>query len=569
MPSRTADVLRTIADGYRKDYEVYRDSILTGSRNASVCEKLKVKRQEEMLANGVEGYHFDWNAAVRPLVWITTNLRFPMGIKRGKPMVLAKWQVYDIMVGFGWISDTSGKRLYTNWYYQIPRKNGKSTLAGAILDYCCFGETDGVDCYIGATTLDQARETFKRSADSLTLGRHKNVQVADSKNNKTIKWKNSTIWAISAAPKDGKLAYCTVIDEYHQHPDNQLVDSILSGNLSDQQSLLIRITTAGTELNGVCHEEYEKCRRILRGELSNKRYFVSIYEADESDDPNDVGTWYKANPNLGDSVDFEDFQGLYENARPSETDMITFKTKNLNMWVRGMTRWANMPLWMEQCRWPVKEEELEGKPCYGGLDLSTVYDFTALTLAFPMGDGKYFLKVHCWVAESQVDTIARRCAIPLRQWMADGYVTATPGEVIDYQYIRDYLNEANDTYDIRYIAADRWNLTTIVTLMPDWFEDVVYEVSQGMKSMSQMLQKFERAYRQGEVSCNGNPVMDWMMDCVDVQIDSAGNQKPIKGDRKKAKRIDGVIASIMAYDCADVHAEEENVAVDYGNIVFW
>ena len=544
-------ILAEIAEGYRKDYEDYRDAVLSGARLSSRAERLKVQRQERMLSDGVEGYVFDWDAALRPLVWIACNLRFPLGQKRGKRMFLSPWQVYDIANVFGWVDAETGERLFMFWYSEVARKNGKSVFAGALLDVLAFSEQKGVDCFIGATSLDQAEETFKRAADALVLAGHKNVKVANSKNNKIIEWNGSRIRAISAAPKDGKLAYGTVLDEYHQHKTNELKDSIVSGNVSDQQSLVIMITTAGTELNSVCHEEYEKCQRILAGQEVNEHYYVSIYEADEGDLPGAEETWRKANPNLGVSVSMNAFSAIYENAKPSEADMVTFKTKNLNMWVRGSTRWASMPIWEEKCRWYVDPEELRGAKCYGALDLSSVYDFTSFSMDFPIG-GRHVILTHFWVAENQVESISRRCRIPLRQWISDGWCDSTPGDVIDYAQVCEYLNDVRSTYDLQYISVDQWHMHEMETIMPPWFQEVEVEFSQGMKSMSAALKKFERAYLQGEVTANMNPVMDWMMGCVDVKIDESGNAKPVKPNRgKHTTRIDGVITSIMAYDTAD------------------
>ena len=559
-------VIETITQGYISDYEKYRDSVLTGERHASRDELLKVQRQERDLADGVEGYHFDWQRAVKPLVWMALNLRFPMGAKRGKRFFLAPWQVYDTMVLFGWVND-NGERRFLQAYIEVPRKNGKSTWMGGLIDYCAFGELKGVSCYIGATSLEQAEETFKRAAEEMQLAKHKNFKVANSKNNKQIDFNGSQIRAIAAAPKDGKLAYLTIIDEYHQHKTNELIDSISSGNVSDQEALLLKITTAGTSLTGPCHEEFKKCEMILERQSKGDSYFVSIYHADEGDNPNDEITWYKANPNLGESVSIDKFRAIHANALLSAADMVTFKTKNLNMWVRGTTRWAKMPIWEERCRWQYDIADLAGQKCYCGLDLSSVSDFTSFTADFITEKG-HVLFQHYWISEGQLDGVARACRIPLRQWVADGLVTATQGDVIDYSEVVSYLNEFKSEYDVQYIAVDRYAVDELQAMMPAWFSNCVYEFSQGMKSMSQATKKFERAYLQGEVTALGSPIMDWMMDCCEAKFDNCDNYKLVKADRD-AKRIDGVITSIMAYDCADVHGGEQKTELSAQSISFF
>ena len=523
------DIVRKLTDEYTAAYSRYRIAVLRQEKPCSKAEIAKVKRQENDLKNGVKGFVFDMKKGLRPLLWIAINLAFPKGGKRGKPMMLSDWQAYDTIVLFGWVKkDNSSVRRFTDAFIEVARKNGKSTYVGALLDYLAFGEVDGVSCYIGATSLDQAGETFRRAADS----------------------------------KDGKLSYAAVIDEYHQHKDNGLLNSIASGNISEQQAMLIRITTAGVSLGGVCHEEYKKCKRVLKGELEIPRYFISIYELDEKDSVDDPSVWPKANPNWGVSVDPETFESHYEYARASEDDIIDFKTKNLNMWCHSLHKWANMPLWMERCRWQVDEESLEGRMAYGGLDLSAVSDFTAFTLDFPMDDGRHVQITHFWIAESMVTAISRQCRIPLRKWIEMGWVTATPGDVIDYDYVRDYLTEAYSRYQIHYIAADRWRIEELVRIMPPWFTDVAYEFSQGMKTMSPTIMDFERAYLEGNVSDNGNEVVDWMMSCAETFQDTTGNVKLVKPKKRTEARIDGVISSVMALS----NAKTNDMAAFSGNV---
>lgn len=551
------EAARIISQRYREAYGRYRAAVLDGTRISSRAEKAKVMRQEKDLRDGVPGYVFDWDAAVRPLVWMYLNLAFPMGPKRGKALRMSDWQAYDIMVLFGWIRPGEPlRRRFVDAFIEVARKNGKSTYAGALLDYLAFGEIEGARCYIGATSLEQAGETYSRAADSLQLVKKSKVRKSDSKNNKLLKYGSGMIMAVAAEPKDGKLAYGTVIDEYHQHKDNALISSIRNGNVSDQQSMLIRITTAGVNLNGVCHEEYQRCMKVLDGTLSIPRYFVSIYELDEGDNVDDPTVWPKANPNWDVSIDPDGFRAAYDYAKDSAAEMVNFKTKNLNMWCHSLQKWANMDVWMEKCRWPFDVEGLAGKPAFGALDLSAVSDFTAFTMDFPQDDGTHVQLSHFWVPEESVVTIERQCRIPLRQWIAAGWVTATPGLVIDYRYVVDYLNSCYETYQLNFIACDRWRINELVNLMPPWFQDVAYEFSQGMKSMSPTIMDFERAYLEGKVTDNGNEVIDWMMSCAETFQDTTGNVKLVKPKKRTEARIDGVITSVMALNNARTNSLE-------------
>ena len=558
-----------IMRSYRDAYDSYRNAVLTGERKAGTAEIDKIKRQDHDLKYGVPGFKFDIDQGVKPLLWISLNLAIPMGPKAGKPMILEPWQAYDTIVLFGWISDDGSKeRRFVDAYVQIARKNGKSTYMGALLDYLAFAEYPGTRCYIGATSLDQAGETFDRASLALQLRKKPGtVDVQNSKNNRKMFFKQGQITAIAAEPKDGKLAHASIIDEYHEHKSNALIDSIHSGNVSESASLLLRVTTAGTNSHGVCHQEYEKCKKVLKGLIDLPRYFVSIYELDASDDPSDCSCWEKANPNMGVSVRLDLMKHAYQDACLSETEFTVFKTKNLNIWCSALSTWANMPVWLERCKWDYDLASLEGHVCYGALDLSAVSDFTSFTLDFPVGE-KHVQLTHCWIPSERKDEIQRQCDIPLDDWIKNGYVTAVPGPVIDYDFVADYIEECYKRYKLLYIACDSWNINELATSMPDWFRELSYEFSQAMKSMSPSTRAFEKAYLQGQITALGNPVLDWMMECVEAYQDSSGNIKLVKPRRRTSKRIDGIITSIMALDGAvthDVPLTDEEV----GNMISW
>ena len=557
---KISPAMTELLEVYFKDqYKAYRDDVLSGRRNAGIAEIRMVERQEKDLKRRM-AWHFDYDAAIRPLIWFACNLKFPSGEKKGENLKLSAWQVWITMVLFGWVNARNQRR-YIDAYIEIARKNGKSAWAAAILCYLAFatGENNGNPCYIAATTLDQAQECFDRARDELPPGAGENI--TNSKYNKTIYDTSGRIQAVTASPKDGKLPHGTIIDEYHQHKDNELVNSFISGNVSDPNAMTLRITTAGTDLNGVCKEEHDKGLRVLDGELEMDRYFFAIYSIDETDDPTNPAVWAKANPNLGISVDEQMLQARYEYSKSSASDMTTFKTKNLNVWCHSLSRWANMNIWTEKCTsasdvWRKFDNSLEGRLCYGGLDLSSNSDFTALTLDFPVDEGRHLQLTHCWIADDMKDTIARQCRIPLSKWIELDWVTATPGATIDYEYVREYLTDVYSRYQLQYIAADRWKIEELVRIMPPWFVDVAYEFSQGMKTMSPSIKQFERAYLEGSVYAMDNECVAWMMSCAEVFQDTTGNVKLVKPKRRTAARIDGVITSVMALDCAIKHDAE-------------
>ncbi len=546
----------------------YVTAVKTRARLTSLAEREKVMRFEALKMETSGRWTFDINKAVKPLLWMAANLRFPLGEKRGKPLSLQPWQVFDIMDLFGWVDRATGLRKYLQGYLQVARKNGKSTMAGAILDYLAFGDGyPGVICYNGANSLEQAAETFERAAASLELAGHDGVKIFNSMHYKRIKYSGCEVRAISSQPKDGKLPHGVLLDEYHQAKTNELRDSFLSGNVSDPEALTLIITTAGTSLGGVCHEEYKKCKSILAGNAEAERYWVSIYECEEGDSVDDEKAWQKANPNWGVSVLPDLMRSRYEVCAPSAPDMVDFKTKNLNVWVYSLQRWCNTRVWLDKCCGKIGDKT--GQRCYGGLDLASVSDFAAFCADFPDGE-RHEQLYHFWVPGNKVVELERMLLVPLRQWVHDGLVSATPGDVIDYTVLGSWLEDFRAKYDLRLIAADRWRLNELVRLMPAWFSEITVEFSQSMQKFSGPIQAYERQYLTGGLCSGGNPVMTWMMSCAESWSDTNGNVKLVKPKiQRSASRIDGVIASIMAFSTAIEQEPKGMTAEDVKSMIMF
>jgi len=568
---------KVLRQAFISDYYHYISQVTNGKRIAGMMERSMIQRQQDDLARARSDdwpWVFSWERATAPLVWMAANLCFPDGTKMDKVLRLEPWQVFLVMVLYGWVNGTTGVRRYMDAYIEIPRKNGKSTLAGALIDYMAFSEAEGrgSPCYIGATSLDQAGDTFRRAVGCLRKWEGNGLRVADSKNNKEIVYGRQRITAISAAPKDGKLSHCFLCDEYHQHVSNELINSIVSGSVSDPESITIRITTAGTNLQGVCKQEHDKCVRILQGVVRTDRYFVAIYCPDDGDDISSPITWEKANPNWGVSVDIDSFKARWEYVKDSESDRVDFQTKNLNRWVDSNTRWANMPVWREKCCHPIDNQSLEGRWCCAGLDLSGNSDFTAFTLDFPEDgeEGVRHIQTHMfWVPENRVTMLERQLRVPLRQWVRQGLVQATPGDVVDYAVVAQYIEDAHKRYDLQLIACDKWKIDNLERNMPDWFQDVAIIFSQGMMSMSPSIKEFERNYLLGNIA-NDNPVETWMMSCADSKQDEHGNVKLVKPALgRSASRIDGVITAIMAFDTSSTHWETGLSEGDVSSSIFF
>ncbi|MEA5032314.1 MAG: terminase TerL endonuclease subunit [Sphaerochaeta sp.] len=556
----SADLRRKMEARQRELFQEYVDSVISGSRIVGLAEMQKIERHMADLDRAAHGWDwvFSWKAAHKVLCWMQANLRFPSGSVAGTALKLQPWQVFDIATLFGWVSAKNTRiRRFTTAYWQVARKNGKSTTGGGVADYLAFGDDyPGARVYIAASSLEQVQESFSAAANMLKMGFFESkVVVSDTKNNKQIDMNGAFVRGISANPKDGKLPHGLLLDEYHEHPDKALYNSIDSGRVADPTALMLIITTAGVEIGGVCHQEYEKCKQILRGIEQSDRYWISIYEPDEGDKDDDPVTWEKANPNYGipGAVDPDTLKDRYDKCKLSEADLIDFRIKNLNRWVMGSTRWANMEAWIDRCCTSFDLDSLQGRVAFGGLDLSSTSDFTSFVLTFPpIEPGEQWKQVYrAFIPEARITVLTRQTRQPLREWIKQGYIIPTPGQVVDYTKVGEYIHNQMTLYDIPEMACDSWKIDLMEARLGEWFSDLASKYSQGIKNFSLPTDMFQEAYLTGSITGGGDPVMAWMMDSAEAFVDTNGNVKLKKPNHLRSrKRIDHVIAGIMSYDLA-------------------
>ncbi len=201
-----------------------------------------------------------------------------------------------------------------------------------------------------------------------------------------------------------------------------------------------------------------------------------------------------------------------------------------------------MEKWDACGKLPFDPKALEGCECWGGLDLSTTTDLSALALLFRTAGG-YTVLLHFWAPANKARERSRRDRVPYETWAQQGFITLTDGDVIDYDRIRADINRLNQVYHIREIAADRWNATQILTqLQGDGFEVVAF--GQGYGSMTAPTKELLTLTVAGKLAHGGNPVLRWMASVVATEQDAAGNLKPSK--RKSTDRIDGIVATVMS-----------------------
>jgi phage terminase large subunit-like protein len=333
------------------------------------------------------------------------------------------------------------------------------------------------------------------------------------------------------------------------------------------QPLYFLITTAGTDRNSICFEQHQKAVDIIEGRKIDPTFYPVIYGASDEDDWTSEETWYKSNPSLGYTIDIEKVQNAYISARENAAEENIFRQLRLNQWVKQSTRWMQMDKW-DACAFPVDEEELVGRECYGGLDLSSTSDITAFVLVFPprTDDEKYMILPYCWIPEDNMKLRVRRDHVPYDVWEKEGCLQTTEGNVIHYGFIENFIEELGTKYHIKEIAFDRWGATQMVQDLEGMGFTVV-PFGQGYKDMSPPTKELMKLTLEERIAHGGHKVLRWMMDNVYVRQDPAGN---IKMDKEKStEKIDAAVATVMALDRAIRNiGTDGSVYDDRGILVF-
>ncbi|WP_458251729.1 terminase large subunit [Limosilactobacillus fermentum] len=475
------------------------------------------------------------------------------GTWAGKPFDLIDWQEKIIRDIFG-ILKPDGYRQFNTAYVEIPKKQGKSELAAAIaLLLCCADGEERAEVYGCAADRQQAAIVFDVAADMVRMNPalKKRCKILASQKRLIYEPTNSFYQVLSADAysKHGFNVSGVIFDELHTQPNRKLYDVMTKGSGDARtQPLYFLITTAGNDENSICYQVHQKAIDIMKGRKHDSRFYPVIYGAGRDEDWSSPAVWKKTNPSLGITVKMEKVKDAYNSAKENPAEENTFRQLRLNQWVKQDVRWMPMDKW-DACAFPVDPDELRGRDCYGGLDLSSTTDITAFVLAFPPRDDSegYTLLPYFWIPEDNVDLRVRRDHVPYDIWKQQGYLQTTEGNVVHYGFIEHFIDDLGKKYHIREIAFDRWGAVEMVQNLEGMGFTVV-PFGQGFKDMTPPTKELMRLTLEKKIAHGGHPVLRWMMDNIYTRTDPAGNIKPDKA--KSTEKIDGVVATIMGLDRA-------------------
>lgn len=487
-------------------------------------------------------YWFDEEAASKPVRFIERYCTHIKGRLAGQPLKLEEWQREFIREFFGW-KRPDGTRRYRIAYLEVPRKNGKSTLAsGLSLFLLCGAGEGGARVFSAASTRDQASLVFD---DAMHMVNNceplkKGVDVKPAIKVMRYTKKNGEYRAISADAHNahGLNPSGIVFDEVHTQKTRHLWDALQTGLGAREQPVTLAITTAGHDRNSICYELHQYAIKVRDGVVNDPTFLPWIYAADQDDDWTAEETWQKANPNYGISIRPEFLREECERAKKMPSYENTFRQLYLNQWTEQATRFIPMRDW-DQCK--AEQVDLRGERCWIGIDLGSTRDITALAMVFPRSDGSYWVVPEFFIpqeaADKRSESDGRQFNNAFREFM-----WTTPGRACDYGYVHKRILELREIYDLQEIAFDPWNATQFEQdLEHDGLKLVKFR--QSMANFAAPVRFMETLIVEHKLRHDGNPVLRWMASNMAVRSDASGNLRPDK--ENSGDKIDGIVAMLM------------------------
>ena len=496
------------------------------------------------------GGSFDADAASRVCGFVRC-LPHTKGRWRGEPFNLLPWQVAYLERLFGW-KRPDGTRRYRRSLLFVAKKNGKSELAAAVALYLLLADGERApEIYLGARDRWQAAIIFATAADMVRLrpALAKRVEIIDSRKVLAVPDAGARLECLSADTEksEGINASALLIDELHV-VSRKLVSAVRYSSAAREQPLMLALTTAGVrEPGAVGWEWYERACQVRDGLVEDDEFLPVLYEADvalpwESDE-----AIAAANPSLGVTVQLEEFRAAAGVAATNPSERIDYERYRLNRWVSQTVRWLPLETWDASAGGhPITLEDYRGRPAWGGIDLASVSDLSALAWLMPCPHDPEALdvRIRAWVPEAAL--VRSPHAPAYRQWQEAGVLTVTPGTATDHKFIVAAVLQDAGVLMVDSLALDRLfqGLAASQALADEGLK--VFGAGMGFLTLSPLVAELERLVLEGRLHHGGDPILRWAIDCCELKLDAAGNRKPVRD--AKDKKIDALIATLLGLD---------------------
>ena len=598
-------------DGPAARVDRYAERVVAGEIPACRYVRLACKRHLDDRAHGAErGLLWDEDAAAQAIDWFESMLKHSTGSKfAGRPFLLSEWQAFFVGSVFGWfrapgherwierfpvsdnpaedvLEDTGGTRRFRNAFCEVPRKNGKTTMAGGIALLLLVGDFEpGAQVYSTATLRKQARIVFDEARNMVAAspGLRRKIKVLEHNMHCLNPMGKFEPLSRQAKSAHGFNPSGCIHDELHLHKDRSMYDVIRTGQGARAQPLNITITTAGEDEASVWGEERQRLISVLEGRLPDDTYFGVIYTIDQKSQDNPEGdswddprAWIKANPNIGVSVSLAYLRERHLEAQASPSAQSSFKTYHLDVPVGALAAYFNVEEWRACARPGLDLAEFAGWQAFQGIDLATLRDIAARASLFRQDTGKtrqetvrtpegeetvevpvfrWGVHVDLYVPERRLHDQENKNREAYQKWKDEGWLHTTKGAATDFRVIEAAAVATARRFDVIETGLDPWNANQMAVSLEDQGITAV-QVPMNTQNMSPALKTLRNVVTDELLVHDGNPVLDWMIGNVVAREDANDNVFPRKEKGKEAThKIDGVVAILLAMSRALVYED--------------
>lgn len=530
----------------------YIEQYYRAMQDGSITVSNRVKKQYQKLVKDIEQhpkYVFDEAKANRPIKFIESFCKHSKGELAGKPLILDLFQKAYISALFGFVDKETGYRRYTESFFFVGRKNGKSTMLAAIALYMLIADGEsGAEVYSVASKRDQANILFDQAHEMIKQSPDLNKNIRKRKSDLYFPHNFSKMQSLgkNSNSLDGLNAHLVVIDELHSIQDRNLYEVMKQSQSARTQPLLIMITTAGTHRGTIFDDLYEYACNVVDGNFEDDNFLPVMYELDHKAEYKLPDAWQKANPALGVSKKVEDIERKVARAKNNMNDLTGILTKDFNIREVANSAWLTFDAINNEATFDIKD--FAGWYAIGGADLSITTDLSCATLLFvdPETEIRYVHQMY-WLPEDNLRKRVDEDKIPYDKWQEQGLLRLCSGNTIDYTDITDWFLEMLNDYDITplWIYYDNYSARYWVDEMEAYGFKMV-RTPQGAKTLSLPMQNMGADLEKHKINYNNNNILKWCLTNTGVETDRNGNIVPIKNQSAK-RRIDGVASMLDAY----------------------
>ena len=512
----------------------------------------RIYKQYQKLVQDInhhDKYIFDESKANRPIKFIEAFCRHSKGELAGKPLILDLFQKAYISALFGFIDKDTGRRRYTESFFFVGRKNGKTTMLGAIALYMLMADGEsGAEVYSVASKRDQANILFDQAHEMIKQSPDLNKNIRKRKSDLYFPHNFSKMQSLgkNSNSLDGLNAHLVVIDELHSIQDRNLYEVMKQSQSARTQPLLIMITTAGTHRGTIFDDLYEYACNVVDGNFEDDNFLPIMYELDHKAEYKMSDRWQKANPALGVSKRVEDLERKVARAKNNPSDLTGILTKDFNIREITNSAWLTFEDINNEDTFDIKD--FAGTYAIGGADLSITTDLSCATLLFvdPETEQRYVHQMY-WLPQDSLQKRVQEDKIPYDKWHEQGYLRLCSGNTIDYSDITDWFLEMLNEYDITplWIYYDNYSARYWVDEMEAYGFKMV-RTQQGARTLSLPMQNMGADLQKKKINYNNHPILKWCLTNTGIETDRNGNIVPVKSQSPK-RRIDGTASLLDAY----------------------